>query len=667
MKKKPKEQTAGIHPQFNYSRFSPREIRILEKISKNWFLTRSMDIELATSKYNACLLKPTLKISEMFNISREVIAVFSPYPHFEPRTLDAFDSVERKLSKLRVESVCRVLISDDVEVEEKIENLLKSDPEQPIVIPFTFTEIEKNRDEHIFTKRFRKHFYSRDLFSFLSPLRKDIYFFGRSELIQEIVNRHHSGEHTGLFGLRKSGKTSIIYAIERHLSSNGEPFLSLDCESPSNHKLRWYELLEKLVIEYKRVRDSKYKLITENRYTEKTAADSFSTDILGIFRSKKASQVFLLFDEIERISPQTGSSSHWRDGEDFVYFWQTLRAFYQRNQSILTYMLVGTNPSCVELPIIAGHENPIFSSIPSQYVPAFTVEQTKQMVSRLGTFMGLEFDEVIFGKLADDYGGHPFLIRQICSLIHKNCTADRPFRVDKSTYEKAKKEFVQNAIEYLQMIIQVLRDWYPDEYEMLSFLAQGDVESFSQFANDHERYTKHLIGYGLIEKGTNGYTFKIESVKNYLGSINKHQRLNLSQSEKLAEISARRNALEKELKFLIKITIKTIHGPKKGAEKLLACIAEPRRQRLQGKSIEDFLNPDKSEIFLLDYIQIIQKEWESFKHIFDMEKTEFQTIFQHLNKHGRVDAHAKTIEEDEFTQLRLYFKRIESILNEWTT
>jgi hypothetical protein len=68
-------------------------------------------------------MKPTPIFSEMFNIEREVIVVLSPYPSFEPRSLDVFDVVQRQLSDLRVESVCRVLISDDPQTERKVARL----------------------------------------------------------------------------------------------------------------------------------------------------------------------------------------------------------------------------------------------------------------------------------------------------------------------------------------------------------------------------------------------------------------------------------------------------------------------------------------------------------------------------------------------------------------
>ena len=88
--------------------------------------------------------------------------------------------------------------------------------------------------------------------------------------------------------MRKSGKTSIVYAIERHLHIHGGDILSIDCESPSVHGLRWFELLEELVRKYKGVRDSKSRIAPSPRYTETTAADSFTDDVLAIYRSNKS-------------------------------------------------------------------------------------------------------------------------------------------------------------------------------------------------------------------------------------------------------------------------------------------------------------------------------------------------------------------------------------------
>ena len=203
--------------------------------------------------------------------------------------------------------------------------------------------------------------------------------------------------------------------------------------------------------------------------------------------------------------PHTGSSKHWRDGDDFVFFWQTLRSFFQR-EDIFTYMLVGTNPTCIELSKIGPHDNPLFESIPVQYVPCFVVEQVREMVSKLGRYMGLRFDEVLYGKLVEDFGGHPFLIRQFCSKIHEACKGEnRPVDVDRALYRRVMDEFGSTVEAYLGMMIDVLREWYRDEYDMLVFLATQDFDMFEQLAAEHARYTSHLKGYGLVAQGRHGF------------------------------------------------------------------------------------------------------------------------------------------------------------------
>ena len=660
-----RKTTPGIHPNFLMERFSPEEKSILKKLSREWFLTSSgREITLVTSSYNYFLMKPTTNFGEMFNIEREVVCVFSPYPNFEPRTLDVFDKAQEYLTDLRAEAICKVLISADPNVEQRIDSLLKSDPEQPIVVPFSYYELSKGFDDYFIRNKFRKHFYSRNLFDFLSPLKSDLYFFGRSLLVHELVNRHKSGEHTGLFGLRKSGKTSIIYAVERTLSASGERFVSLDCEIPSIHKCRWNELLEKLVHEYHSKAQSKVKILTNGRYEEKNAADSFEEDILKIYRSKKEQSTLFIFDEIERISPNTGSSDHWRNQSDFIYFWQTLRGFYQRNPRVFTYMVVGTNPAAIENATLVGHENPIFASIPCQYVPNFDVEQVRQMVRKLGRYVGLKFDELIYTKLADDFGGHPFLIRQACSLIHKESKGDRPVIVDKALYQKSKKNFVSHSSHYLEMIVDVLRDWYPDEYEMLKYLAQGDMESFHEFASDGPVFTKHLTGYGLIQHSVNRYVFNIEALKEFLAHNHQYERINLSDAEKIAEIGKRRNSLEKLIRTVLRNSLRLAYG-KNAKDKIIASIPEKRREKMIDLSLETLLSKDSSPLFFLDLINIINREWETVKNVFEMEKNKLVIMLEEVNKIGRPDAHAKSISKDDFTQLRLHFNKLEAILDEW--
>jgi hypothetical protein len=273
---------------------------------------------------------------------------------------------------------------------------------------------------------------------------------------------------------------------------------------------------------------------------------------------------------------------------------------------------------------------------------------------------------MLYSKLVEDFGGHPFLIRQFCSEVHKQCLGDRPAEVDRVLYARVMTTFRMTAIDYLAMIVSVLRDWYPDEYDMLRFLAHGDQTTFTDFARDHALYTRHLIGYGLITQSAHGFGFNIEALREYLNALHKYERLNLSDDEKVAEVSARRNRIEKLLRVAIRNVLRTTYGRKKAGECALAAIPEKRREAVGTSDIDVLFARDASPLFFLELISIIKREWAAFQNVFEMEKNKLELILDEVNSSGRPDAHAKYVDNDEFVQLRLYFKKLEDILEGWS-
>lgn len=541
----------GMHPSIELKIFNVEELNIVKALAKEWYVTRSGIISLGQkSEYKYLLIKPTEKYSELFNFELEIVACFSSYSSFEPRALDTFDLVYSRNSDFRIEKSITILLSKDDNVIERLRDILKKDQEYQVIVPFSYTEILKNDDPFFIRNRFKDFFYSRDLFSFQNPLKKDFYFFGRKDLIHNIVNRHNSNENSGLFGLRKTGKTSIVYGVQRVLKNSGQISVYIDCQNPSFHISRWNNALWFVINALKTENNLTCKIHSDSEYTKEKASLFFAKDIITINKKAKG-KILIIFDEIEHITYGVSPSPHWRNDNDFLFFWQSLRSIYQSNQDIFSYLIVGTNPKCVELPSINGTDNPIFNQIAYQYIPAFDLTQTKEMVSKLGGIMGLKFDDIIYGKLTEDFGGHPFLIRLVCSQIHKIVQNDRPARVDKSVYEVAKQNFELNYSSYIEMVINVLHEYYPDEYEMLTMLAIGNKQQFQEFATIPE-YTSHLLGYNILDKNNNVYTFKIETLKNYLENKNRYSKIHLTKQEKLKEISERRNTIEPKLRKILR-------------------------------------------------------------------------------------------------------------------
>lgn len=663
-------QSPSVRPGYNRGfdtyTFGELERKVLGTLANVFYLTNPGKVVSLgkNAQYRYFLLKVPEEYTEEFNLSREVICVFADYKSFEPRTLDVFDTALSHHQSLRIENVCRILISADEKIRENLDELIKSDHEQPIIVPFTYRELSRHVPPEFFRNRFRKHFFTRNLFDFFSPLQKDLYFFGRTQIVQHLVARHDSSENSGLFGLRRSGKTSVIYGVERSMAVRGKKTATIDCQSPSVHQLRWNELLYRVVEAVHSAKESKAKISERSAYTPQMAPDLFEQDMLRIHSSKKADAILLIFDEIERISPATASSEHWRKENDFVYFWQSIRSFFQRNRGVFTFMLVGTNPASIEASAINGQDNPIFGFLPHEYLQPFGADQVAEMVRRLGRYMGLDFDPMLYGRLTDDFGGHPFLIRQVCSEIHELASRDRPTRVDKPLYELAKSQFNDKSSAYLGMILDVLAEQYKDEYEMLRYLASGDIDAFEELATTSPEYTAHLKGYGLITTSHNGTSFRIECIKDFMAARHRYASLSLTPEQRDAEVAERRAKLEQGLRKIIRNQLKANFGAKTARDKLIASLPDNRKEQLASFDIDRILAPTNSPLFLLELINTLSREWDTFKNIFPFEKPKAIMMLEEINRLRR-DAHSNSVTEEELMELRIYFSKFDSALNEW--
>lgn len=653
---------AGIHPNVHKVGFSVDEQRVLRAFSTNWYISSASSITLGKSKYNFFLAHPVNKLKELFNIEREIMFLFSEYNSFEARTLDAYDEIIKRYQSLRIEKICRVLISADSRISDQIDDLIRKEQESPVIIPFTYEELSSATD-HDIESRFRKYFYERDLFAFQSPLKRDLFFFGRNEIITNISSRSMSGENSGIFGLRKSGKTSIIYGLERSFTQNGNKYLSIDCQDPSIHQRRWNELLHYIYDKIREKTNSKLKRIPIEEFDEKSASEKFHSQMTSIWKKNEKQTIVLIFDEIERISFETGSSNHWRDEYDFVYFWQSIRSSFQKSKGAFTYIVAGTNPKCIEENFIREQENPIFKSIHVEYLPPFSIDQTKEMVSYLGNIMGIQFHDSVYYELTKDFGGHPFLIRHLCSGI---CTEvkekSKPVSVDKSIYTKVKYTFSLDSIDYIEMVIGVLEQQYPDEFEMAQMLAIGDMEDFNSLANADSNYTKHLLGYGIIDRQSEAYVFKIEAIETYLRNKNKHKKnvIRMTIEEKEAESNSRRNRIEKELRSLVRIIMTSQLGKNKALEVVKNSCSTSTLNRIQNTSLKESMEL----MYFSDLGRIISDNWSTFRNSFDLSKIEVEHALNCINKCRKIDAHSNSVSEDEFVELRLSFSKIEKAISD---
>jgi len=249
-----------------------------------------------------------------------------------------------------------------------------------------------------------------------------------------------------------------------------------------------------------------------------TLAYYFAAKVELLSKIADDARIVLVFDEIEYISPLAVADVHWK--QDFIDFWQTFWTCQSRYRKIST-VIAGVNPSVVEIDTFNQIQNPLFGIVSHEFLKGFEFDELQIMLRVLGKRMGLHFGVDAVQYLHQRYGGHPLLTRIACGLINKSVTTNnetRPIALDKS--KLVKEEDVRDSEElvfYCRHVMSELRQFYPDEYQMLEYLASGQINAFMELSVVPE-YISHLRSYGLLSLNINGApTISIPVVKRYVG------------------------------------------------------------------------------------------------------------------------------------------------------
>lgn len=656
----------------------------IKSLSRFGLITFSREQYFKGTHFTIHFIKPTSSLQNLYNLGNEVLILCCSdgMRDFKSRTKDFLDYLLTTTEEYRnrLDRVTCFLIDENEDICKIVQEDRLENPEARLIVPFYINELQEQINEDFLQNRMRDFLYERDLFGIASPLQNDMLFFGkdRSNVISELYGRYKHGEQGGLFGLRRIGKTSVLNLLRLKIEQDNGAAVYFDCSR--YHHQKWNGFL-RLIIEtiheqYFRnetgedetCHKSNFQFDDINvRYSEEQASISFEKDMYSLYQDLGNKRILLIFDEIESISFTTSPSEHWSNGNDALFFWQTLRSIVQSKNEIFSFVIAGVNPKCVEINKINKFDNPIFGILRPIYMSLFDFEDIKNMVSSIGRHLGLAFEEEVYTKLVDDYGGHPFLTRQVCSRINCDLLEEkeiRPFLVRKYRYDKHSQEYQLAMTEIITQILGVLMDYYPVEFNLLKKLALDGRNSFKKELSSGEKSIQHLLGYCLIEEEGGEYFIRIKSIEQYLKSqyIN-DQTLN-SQKDKRARLNIRRDTIETKLRNIIFYNLKQKYGTK-AKEKLMDYIKGTTTDKIQEKKIRDVsLKLAMEELYFSQLKNIMLKDWKDYQVNFN-DKVKFEQFFDLINASRGPGDHSKTVSEEDELMYNIAFKYFEKCLEEY--
>ncbi len=657
-------------------------VRAINALSQVGLITFSRTIKFKSTEYAVHFFKPTDSTRRMYSLGNEVLVVCCSdgMNDFKSRTKDFIDyMLETKTEfKNRLDKVTCFVVDGNSSIVSIVKDDRAVNPDSRIIVPFCTSELVGKLNAEIFNNRLREFLYEKDLFGIAVPLRDDSLFYGkdRTEVISELYARYKHGEEGGLFGLRRIGKTSILYLLKKRVIQCGGVATYFDCSSA--HHFRWNEFLkyiiEQIIKEYfeddlEKCTVSNIEIaLTDERYDEKNASQSFAEDIQHIYQKNGNKRILIILDEIENISFSTSPSHNWGKDLDALFFWQAIRSLIQMHEECFAFVVAGVNPMCIEMQTIGEYDNPIFGMLNPIYVTLFEYEDIRKMISDIGGRLGLKFEDAIFTKIMEDYGGHPFLTRQVCSKINSNLLSqrvERPTTVTRYSYEIKSDEYRQGMTSVIEQILGVIEKYYPNEFELLKRLALDGRNSFKKEVALGEKGIQHLVGYCLIEKSEGEYFIRIKSIEDYIRSKYKYESTLNDQVEKRTRINIRRDDIEIKLRNLVKFSLNAKYG-KKAKEKLIEITEKTTTDNTQKAKLINApsLSAAMEELYLSQLKEIMKKDWKSYEKLFP-DKSKFEAYMDLLLRSRKVAAHTKTVKDEEEVMYSMAFEFFEDVLDEF--
>lgn len=353
-------------------------------------------------------------------------------------------------------------------------------------------------------------------------------FFGREKLLMQLSEEVRQGHFLGIYGLRKIGKTSLVYQLRNErLKEEAIAYIDLQGSailSTKNCASLYWELERDL---YKRLGQSQdnnqithlLRLGKFDRFSDLpengTKAElMFNEDIRALLDAMSAGntafhKLVIVLDELEHLLPVDGKENI----RGYREFFALLRGLAQteRYRGLLSTIVIAANAAISERGYWERLENPVFSFFQPVFLPPLSKDDCHDMIVTLGKSMSVYWEEEAIETIFTETAGHPFITRVLCSHIvdqdHR-----RPLTVTVTMVKAEIPQFIRNESSKFQQITELLHTHFPEEEKLLKKIALEEETPAS--LTDTE--LSHLLGYHLIELKEGNYHITLNLLRRWL-------------------------------------------------------------------------------------------------------------------------------------------------------
>lgn len=311
-----------------------------------------------------------------------------------------------------------------------------------------------------------------------NPIDDPNWFFGH-ELTMDIAAQYlHKGQHVGIFGLRKIGKTSLIKQLQYKLNNDLTCHIDLQAASRNCHYL-YGKIIKRLAQDLRRhsIPLPSLQLLDQDYPDEEQQMSAFRADIdtLGqaMVKQNRDYKIVIFLDEVDLMLPlSTPAMANWwrnlfrqfvlpddtkeaetnRDGfKGFEQFFATLRGLAQE-KGHLVVVATSVNADINRVPrweTGTTRDNPMWQAFIEYFLPLLRIDEANLMIESIGSIMGIKYEITALDEIYRLSGGHPYIARQICSSIVDECPVRQ---ITLSQVHKGIERFLSDRTNYFETL-----------------------------------------------------------------------------------------------------------------------------------------------------------------------------------------------------------------------
>lgn len=467
-----------------YPSFAKELFSFLERDESAICYARKWDHHLSAMR-----IGPSKAIANQFEIALEIpllVATFDGETGLEPRALRHLETSTELRKSTSADKDFAILVAADRNAGRFVKD--RNRFSYPILTIYA-DDLEAGKySQTTLRAEIAKLMRSMNHFDYSNEIREADDFFGRVDDLNALNALATNGQNVGIFGLRRAGKTSLMYRVAETLRERGieSIYVQLNALADADH------LREVLVESTARLLQrtggqvpKNSEMLNKNFTIRTTSAaprrwvyemdallDQIDTDVVILLdETDLANEESLDFDEVDR-----------DERRDMNRVLQQLRGIIQirneRSNRRLLFLAAGVAASIFTSSIRFGRDNQLFGFASARPLGPMSRDEMRQMVRVLGKRSGLRFDDYqLFDSLFGEYGGHPHLTRQACARVaedvHQRPSNEVPYHVTLKDLELVYESAADGspARSAWETFLSFER-WYPAESEHIAQLVR---------------------------------------------------------------------------------------------------------------------------------------------------------------------------------------------------